>query len=426
MNFRETFLQFVWKFQLFQTSALTTVEGDTLVVFNPGYLNSDAGPDYLEAKLLINQIEWHGNIELHVNSSDWTKHNHQLNKAFDNVILHVVWKCDVSINRTDATNIPTLELRNLVSNDVIIRYEQLVKTNDQYIPCASQFSKIPMLTKLAMLDKMLISRLEQKGKKAKELLISNNNDWEETAYQLLATNFGFKINNEPFLILARIIPYKLLLKHKNSILQIEALLFGGAGFLEDSIGDDYYLSIKKEFDFLQKKYLIKPMDVSNWKFLRLRPANFPTLRISQFAMFIYQSNSIFSFLIELNANSNFKKEFQIVPSKYWQHNYQFNKVSSGKNIRLGDFAIENLLINSVVPLLVLYSKERSKPELMEEAIKILEITSVESNKITKIWSELGLSLKSAYDSQGATEWYNNYCKQKNCLNCNVGVSIIRQ
>ncbi len=426
MNFREAFLQFVWKFQLFDKTELRTVEGDSVAIFHLGYQNTNAGPDFLEAKILINQIQWHGNVELHVRSSDWVNHHHNQDKAYDNVILHVVWKCDKTINRTDKSAIPTLELHNLVSPEIVLRYQQLIKSKDPVIACANQFEKVSDIVKFDMMDKMLTRRIEQKGKNAASLLIANNNDWEETAYQLLASNFGFKINSEPFLMLARAIPFKVLLKHGDSLFQIEALLFGGAGFLNSIDGDEYYLKLKREYDFLQKKYNIQSLDVSNWKFLRLRPANFPTIRIAQFASFIYQRYSIFTFLIELKANSNFIKELQLKASDYWQNHYQFNKPSSKKEAKMGLEGVENIVINTVVPLMIAYSKERSMPELMEEAVKILEHTTVESNKVTKIWSQLGLSLKSAYESQAAIEWYNYYCQQKNCLNCNVGVSIIRQ
>jgi hypothetical protein len=275
---------------------------------------------------------------------------------------------------------------------------------------------------------MLIERIEEKSQIVSELLQSNSQDWEETTYQLLAKNFGFKINAEPFLMLAQKIPLKILLKHADNLFQIEALLFGMAGFLETQTEDEYQLKLQKEFNYLANKYSLhdKKLALHQWKFLRLRPANFPTIRIAQFAKVIQENIHLFSLFLHFEDIQTFKKIFLLSPSEYWQSHYIFSKPSDNKEAKLGKSSYENILINTVVPLLYSHAKNKDLPENLHKALGILESIPCEKNNVTTLWEELGLKVKTSFDSQGLIQLYNNYCTRKKCLSCTMGQIILKQ
>ena len=280
----ENFLHYIWQFQYFNKDDLKTSEGELIQVFQPGIRNSNAGPDFSEAKIKIGKLEWRGSVEIHIKSSGWNDHHHSTDQAYEKVVLHVVWENNHPILRSDGSLMPTLELKNRVNPALWNRYKTLF-TSAESIPCANSWHKIPDITKLSMLDKTVIQRLELKAGDVKEVLSKNHNNWEETCYQLLCKNFGFKVNAESMLRLSQVLPYSILRKHIDKPLQIEALLFGQAGFLENVLEDEYVASLKREYRLLSKKYMLdsRQMKVVQWKFLRLRPANFPTVRLAQLA-----------------------------------------------------------------------------------------------------------------------------------------------
>jgi glycerophosphoryl diester phosphodiesterase len=421
----EQFLHYLWQFQAFDKSDLRTQAGEAINIYKTGLLNTDAGPDFMNARIKIGEIEWVGNVEIHINSSHWNQHQHQYNRAYENVILHVVWENDQAILRHDNSTIPTLELKSITDSGIFKKYLQLIE-NQSIIPCESQFRGVSALSKIAMLDKVLTKRLQQKAEIAAELLHQNNGDWEETAYQLLARNFGFKLNTEPFLRLAKNVQLKTLQKHRDNLTQIEALLFGQSGLLNDSELDEYVEKLKNEADFLSKKYTINSqLAAHEWKFLRTRPANFPTIRVAQFAKLVYQQHSFFSLFTQTDSVKELKEKLQVNQSDYWTNHHHFNKKSSRILLGLGKDSIENLIINTAIPLLVCYAQSIDNQELIERAIRFLESISAEKNKITDIWEELDMSIKTAYDSQGCIELYNNFCTKKLCLQCNVGIEILK-
>ncbi len=422
----EQFLHYLWQFQQFNKINLQTTAGEPITVFKTGFLNTNAGPDFTDARLQIGEIEWVGSIEVHIKSSDWNLHNHQSDKSYENVILHVVWEYNRPILRQDGSEIPTLELRGLTDNSLRNKYRNLVE-NQSKILCESQFSGISALSKVLMLDKVLTRRLEEKAKLVDKLLVQNNGDWEETTYQLLAKNFGFKLNSEPFLRLAKQTPLKILQKQRDNLIQIEALLFGQSGLLNDSSDDDYSKKLWTEYQFLCKKYSLHCSQVSahEWKFLRTRPTNFPTVRIAQFAQLLYSRKGFFSRLIQIESAQELNEFFKINQSVYWQSHYNFGKESSVKMVGLGNDSIENLIINSAIPLMVAYAQSVDNQALIEKAIRFLESIKAERNSITQIWESLGVDLKTAYESQGYIELYNNYCSQKKCLQCNIGIEILK-
>lgn len=422
----EAFLHYIWEFQYFNKTDLKTTSGEPVAVIHPGYRNTHSGPDFFNAKIKIDGIEWIGNTEIHIDSSGWLQHHHEKDQAYDNVILHVVWSEDKKIIRNDGTELPTIELKKRVSEQLLIQYRRLVNNPDK-IPCAVNFPNVSMLTKYSMMDKALMQRLESKAKSINEKLARNGHDWEQTAYELLCKNFGFKVNAEPFEQLARSLPYKVLLKHSDQLHQIEALLFGQAGFLDEPKTDTYLSLLKREYYFLSQKYLLteSKMNKSQWKFLRLRPANFPTVRIAQLASLLASQKNIFSRMIESQRYTDLLKIFTVSTSPYWKHHYQFLKPMAHELPSLGDVSISNIIINTTVPLMVAYGKSRDEQELVDRAVDILQHVAGESNTILKTWEQLGMKSKSAADSQGLIELHNNFCLRRRCLDCSVGFSILQ-
>ena len=293
LTMKEDLLHYVWRYQRFDFSDLKTTEGEPVQIQQIGEHNLHAGPDFTNARIKIGDTLWAGNVEMHLKSSDWLKHNHSADKAYKNVILHVVLNEDETIRRETGERIPCIELKKLIPNKLSKVYLKLLN-NEQWIPCQHHFYKVKEMTKMLWLDRLLVERLERKTAYVEELLEKNKNNWEETFYQIIARNFGFKTNAEPFEQLARSLPLITLAKHKNNLMQIEALLFGQAGLLEKDFEDEYPNKLKKEYLFLQKKHSLNPVQNESWKFLRMRPASFPTIRIAQFAQLIFSSVHLFS------------------------------------------------------------------------------------------------------------------------------------
>ena len=425
---QEDFLYYIWKLQYFDKKDLTTSQGEPLTIFQPGIRNDHAGPDFLNGKITINKVTWHGHIELHIKASDWYAHQHQQDKAYDNVILHVVWNHDKDIQQHDGTIMPTLALKDRVTPGLYQRYQRLVQ-NKAIIPCAKQLSQVNSLVKASMLDKALFQRLTHKNNLVYRLLEDNKGDWEETAYQLLAHNFGFKINSSPFLALALHLPLKAVAKHADRLLAVEALLWGQAGLLaaKGQKQDDYLKALQKEHSHLARKYQLPAdkLDESQWKFSRLRPANFPTIRMAQFAQLLHQNPGIFALLVN-TPTETLRKQLAVVQSAYWQDHYQFGKPSQAKIPGLGKASIESILINTVVPLLVAYGKAKDEQNYVDRAVAILQHLPAEHNAITRHWAGVGIHVKTAFDSQALIELFNHFCSQKKCLSCDIGVAIIQK
>ena len=424
----EAFLSYLWQYQQFNHNAPQTERGEMLQVLHPGRLNTNAGADFQEARVRIDDVEWVGTVEIHARSSDWFQHQHQHDQAYENVVLHVVWEHDAPVYRRDGTEIPTLTLASRTDLSLLGRYQALLDSRE-VIPCAAQFGRVAEITRFSMLDKTLMQRLQTKAGAVAELFDANGQDWEETAWQVLARAFGAKLNADPMGQLARTIPLKLLQKHRGNLFQIEALLLGTAGLLPppDCI-DDYAIRLTKEFDFLGAKYNLpeKAVGPQVWKFMRLRPANFPTVRLAQLAWLIDQQPSIFSLLIHAKSIEEYRKLLSANQSGYWETHYVWGKVAAAPVPSLGQQALDNLLINAAVPLLVCYAQERDQPAALDRAIALLENLPAEQNQIISIYTDLGQKITSAFDSQGAIEWYTQFCTQHQCLRCNVGATLLKQ
>jgi len=410
---KEDLLHFVWRTKRFDLFALKTTEGEPIQIQSFGEHNTHSGPDFFNAKIKIGDTLWAGNVEMHLNSSDWNKHHHSNDRAYDNVILHVVLEEDEPIFRKSGERIPALELKKRISEKLSKTYLKLLH-NEYWIPCQHHFFEVSEMKRNIWLDRLLVERLESKTNLIHQQLQQNKQHWEETFYQFLARNFGVKVNNDAFEQLARATP-----------LQIEAMLFGQAGMLEEEFEDDYPNRLKKEYHFLKTKYKLEPIDKVNWKFMRLRPANFPTIRIAQFAQLIFQSAHLFSKILEAKNAEALEKLFKIEPSEYWKTHYTFDNDSEEKPKRLGKTAIHLFIINTIAPFLFVYGTQKAETAFQDKALALLESLKPEKNSIINGWKELGVMPESAAQTQSLLQLKNEYCNKKRCLECSVGATILK-
>jgi len=421
MNITEDFLHYIWKNRLFRLP-LTLISGENVEVLDVGQHNHDSGPDFFNAKIRINKTVWAGNIEVHFKTSDWFMHGHHHDLNYQNIILHVVYHHDVEVPDAEGSNIPTAEIQfplNIYEN-----YSAILQ-NSEWIPCGTAVRNIDPLIMNLWLDRMLAERMQVKAEDIIKNFRETKGDWKETIYRQLARNFGFKINAMPFDLLSKSIPYKYLEKHHQSLVQLEALVFGQAGFLEESMGDDYYRELKTEYDFLRKKYNLRPVAGHLWRFLRMRPANFPTIRIAQFAAMVSSNPGFPANILELDPEILRGELLALTPSVYWDSHYLFNKPSVKRKKQLGNQAVHNIIINTLIPVYFEYSRQTGKDQFRQKAIGFLETLPPESNNITRGWEESGIHVSNAFYSQSLLQLKNNYCNFKKCLFCQVGNQIIR-
>lgn len=422
----EAILHFIWKYKLFNLIGLNTTDGQPVQLLQSGIHNMDSGPDFFNGKVKIGETLWAGNIEIHLKSSDWLKHKHQTDKAYDNVVLHVVWEHDTPIYRTDGTLIAVLELKNAVWPTVIENYDKLL-ANNYWIPCEAQLPAVDDFSKSHCLDRMLTERLEDKSQAISAIFKTTNNSWEDTFYIVLARSFGFKVNALPFELLAKNLPQLTLAKHKNSALQVEALIFGVAGFLDFNFVDEYPNILRKEFRFLRTKYQLSVLDASLWKFSKTRPDNFPTIRLAQFAGLVLQSQHLFSQIVGIKNKKEFGNLFtNLVVNKYWETHFRFDKQAEHKKVTIGNGSIDNLLINAIAPLLFFYGKQTGNKKYMDLALDLLLEIKPEENQIIRGFKERGIKAANAFDTQALIHLKKSYCDLKKCLNCGIGLKIIKQ
>lgn len=417
----EDFLHYIWKQGLFENKVLSDT-GEQVEIISQGMQNMDAGPDFLNARVRINGVLWAGNIEIHIDSAGWTKHNHQKDAAYDNVILHVVAQINKPAFRTNGEQLPTIELK--FNNRYFKKYEELLNKK-QAIPCNPDIKKVDSILKSVWLDTLCIERLENKTQYIHEILAFTKGNWEETFYVGLARSFGFKTNALPFELLAKSVPLKLVMKYSDNPFILEALLFGQAGFLSEQALDDYQATLQKEYEFLKKVHNLKPIEKHLWKFLRLRPVNFPTIRLAQFVSLFHKSSALFSKTIETPGIKQLEELLTCEAGEYWHTHYTFGKISTKKKKPVGDKALSGIIINTIIPFLFLYGKIRGKNEQMEKALRLLEGLPAENNSIINDWIDAGLIPENANQSQALLQLTGNYCIHKNCLNCQIGNIIIR-
>ncbi|MFT2010592.1 DUF2851 family protein [Pontibacter sp. 13R65] len=424
---KEDFLSYIWQYQYFDKVALRTVAGEPLQVLRVGFINTDAGPDFLEARLRVGEVEWSGSVEIHSKASDWHRHQHQQDPRYDQVVLHVVWEADKPVHRRDGSLVPVLELQSKVKPDMLQVYQQLQQSASS-IPCAAFWPSVPEITKAAMLERTLVERLELKGADILQNLTQNGNDWEQTAYELLCKGFGFKINQDALARLARELPLAVVRKQQTSLFQVEALLFGQAGFLEQQEVEDVYTKgLVKEFNFLRHKYQLQPgLQRQHWNFLRLRPANFPTVRLAQLAAVLAVHQHLFSRILEAIDVKAFETLFMVPVSGYWQQHYMFGRALTSPQTGIGKGSVHNLIVNVAVPLLAAYAQYTQERAYLERAVALLEKVKEASNKITRQYEELGWRPLSAADNQAAIGLFQRYCQPIHCLRCAIGHKILKQ
>ena len=419
---KEDILHYIWKFQYYNCNELRTTNGDSIQVIHPGTHNVNQGPDFIEAKIKINNTLWAGNVELHVNSSHWNQHNHSADTNYNNIILHIVWNHDVEIKDANGTNLPTLELQSRVSKLLLEKYRQLLETA-QFIPCEKLKHSVSDLSFTSWKQRLVAERLIRKSENILEILKQTNDHWEETFWWLIAANFGLKVNSEMFKKMAQSLPLNILAKHKNSVLQIESMLFGQAGLLGKDFKEKYPAMLRKEYEFYQKKYKLKPVDGELF-FLRMRPANFPTIRLAQLAILIHNSEHLFSKIKETHSIIEIKKMLALEANDYWHYHYVFDEETDYKVKKLGKQMIDNIIINTIVPILFSYGLHHNEELYKEKAIKWLEEISPEENAITKGFEKLKYTNTNAFDSQAFIQLKNEYCNYKLCLQCAIGNSIL--
>jgi hypothetical protein len=416
----ERLLQYIWQFQHFNSTSLATVDGEILQINYPGFLNTNQGPDFLEAKIKVEDTTWAGNIELHLKSSDWNTHKHSNDKNYSNIILHVVWQDDASVG----LSFPVLELQNKVSKFLLSRYDELMNATT-FIPCEKSIHQVDALTWKSWQDRLLAERLQNKAEVIFNYLDENKNHWEETFWWLLAKNFGIKVNSDAFEKIARSLPVSILAKHKNQIHQLEALLFGQAGLLENNFADNYPQMLKKEYRFLKSKYKLQPIPAPLF-FLRMRPANFPTVRLAQLAMLINHSVNLFSVIKESQSLDEIKKLLNVTANDYWHYHYVFDEATGFKEKNMGLQMINNILINTIIPIVFAYGLYNKEEKYKGKALQWLEQTAAEKNTITNTFAALGIENKNAFDSQALIQLKNEYCNRKRCLECAVGNSLLKK
>lgn len=422
---KEELLHFIWKYQLFDHKALFTQKGEPIEIVHPGHHNQDAGPDFLDGRIRIGNTLWAGNIELHVKASEWFGHKHDSDPAYKNVILHVVYQDDLDLNKKYSPDISVFELQQLVHSSLFENYNNLMM-NNLWIACEQNLLAVSPIVRSAWLERMVIERLESRYDQIIAIATKNKFDWIESFHQYLCRNFGFKVNSDAFQNLAEITPLKLLAKHKTNILQIEALLFGQAGLLSNKFRDDYSVALKKEYDFLRKKYDLNPMNPAWWKFSKLHPPNFPTIRISQYASLISNSTHLYSKILEEKDLQTIMSLLNCQASDYWKYHYTFENITTQIGDRkIGKSSVYNLLINTVIPFLFIYGKEKNQSEYINRAINLLDQLPAEKNRILEKFAELGFVNSNAAASQALLHLKKKYCNQKNCLDCSIGVSLIR-
>jgi Protein of unknown function (DUF2851) len=407
----ERLLQFIWQFQYFNKGELQTTAGEDIQIIFPGNFNTNQGPDFNDAKIKIGKTTWAGNIELHLLSSDWKKHNHHNDKNYNNVILHVVWDDDFP-----NYNMPVLNLKNRIARVLLQKYEELMNAKG-FIACEKSIASVKPIILQSWKERLLAERLIT-------FLDENNHHWEETFWWMLARNFGIKINADVFEAMARTIPLSILAKHKNQIHQLEALLMGQANLLHEKFTEDYPVMLKKEYEFYKSKYKIQPNAYPAF-FLRMRPGNFPTIRLAQLAMLIHQSEHLFSKIKETVSLKDVKKWLDVTANDYWHYHYRFDEASSFKKKNLGAAMIDNILINTICTVLFAYGHFHKEQKYKDKALQWLEEITAESNSITKGFQQVGLQNKNAHDSQALIELKNEFCSKKKCLDCAVGNALLK-
>lgn len=410
---KEDFIYYLWENRLLNKELLTT-EGEPITIISVGNRNYDAGADFVNVRLRIADTLWAGHVEMHVLASDWFRHKHQDDDNYKNVVLHVVYECD-----TDDLKMPTLEIKDKFDLSLYYNYKTFLNSKS-WIPCGDFIANVQHFTMISWLDRMIVEHLENECKELDLKLQNNHLDWEQTFYQRLMRYFGLKVNNESFEYLSKVLPLKLLLRHLDNELYVESLLFGCAGFLDSDFDEDYPALLKREYHVLKSKYGLKTIPKSNWKFLRLRPPNFPTVRIAQLSKIIMRNGAMFSKIISYDNLEDIVQLFDIELDSYWDSHFQFDKLSNRNQKKiLGRTAINLILINAVIPIIFQYGHYHSLGVFKDKAMDFLEQIEAEDNVIIRNFMSCGIVFQNASQTQAVLYMYKHYCRRRRCLECRI-------
>ena len=423
---KEELLHYAWRTRQYNPLQLSTTDQQPVQVIHPGRYNLDAGPDFLEAKIKIGDTLWVGHVEIHVLASDWNKHFHADDPKYRNVILHVVYDADTDAAVTGRDPLPTLTLKDQLARDMMDRYDLLME-NESWIPCQPFMDQVDEVIWTAWLERMVVERLERKTLEIHRMLEACHWDWDSVFYQLFAAHLGMQVNKEAFLELTRRTPYNTLLKYRDNLFQVEALLFGQAGMLTGDFVDDYPQRLQKEFNYQQKKLGLSPMPGHYWNFLRLRPSNFPTVRIAQLARIIHTTEHLFSKILAAESIREVNSLFGHAANQYWADHYQFDKPSvNQKRKRLGSQLIQNLIVNVLVPFLFLYGKVKGLTRYQDKAIDWLQALPPEQNAVISHWNSIRTNAENALQTQALLQLKKQHCDAKRCAHCGVGHHLLKQ
>ena len=419
----EQLLHYVWKHKIFSLKELKTTTGQQVEVIDTGLANTDAGPDFFNAKLKLDGVLWIGNIEIHERSSDWFKHGHHADAGYNSVILHIASEIDMEISRSNGERIPQIQL--ICPEAVRTNYKELLET-DSYPPCYRIIPSLSPFTAHSWMSALQMERFEQKATLLNERLKRCQGNWEDAFFITLARNFGFGLNGDAFETWAHQLPFRAVDKHRNDLFQIEAIFFGQAGILEDSDGDGYYLRLKKEYTYLQHKFGLIPMDASLWRFLRLRPANFLHIRIAQLACLYHRAYGLLSRIMETETLQGVRDILKGGTSEYWLTHYTFGGSSPSRPKALSNTSLDLLIINTVVTFLYAYGLHKGNRVLCARAGSFLEELKAENNYITRMWEQCGMKASNAADSQALIQLKKEYCDKKKCLYCRIGYEYLKR
>ncbi|MEC5166475.1 hypothetical protein RCH18_002215 [Flavobacterium sp. PL11] len=420
---KEDFLHHVWKFKKFDTLNLKTSNEEEIIIINVGHYLELSGPDFFNAQISIANQKWAGNVEIHIKSSDWYAHHHEQDSAYENVILHVVWENDAAIFRSDNSEIPVLELKNYVNPETLSNYQLLIAPKT-WIFCEKQIKDIDKFILNNWQERLFFERLERKSKPIFELLEQTNQDWEAVLFILLAKNFGLNTNGEVFMKIAQSIPFSIVRKESFEVENLEALIFGMAGLLESEKEDNYFKDLKFRYFYLLHKYQLKAVHLNPVQFFKHRPDNFPTIRLSQLANLYHVYHNLFSKINRINDLNSGYNLFQIGASAYWQNHYQFDKESPKKKKMLSKSFIDLVVINTIIPLQFAYSRNIGE-EASENLIQLLMQIQPEQNAVIDKFTSFGLKSKNAFESQSLLQLKNEYCNKSKCLECAIGVELLK-
>ena len=420
---KEDFLHYLWKFKKFDSLNLKTFNGEEITIINVGQYLELAGPDFFNAQIVIGNQKWAGNVEIHLKSSDWYLHQHERDEAYENVILHVVWEHDTEIFRSNNTEIPVLELKKYVDSATILNYQSLM-AQKSWIYCEKQLKDIKSFTLKNWQERLFFERLEKKANPIFELLKLLNNDWESVLFCLLAKNFGLNTNGEIFLKIAQSIPFSIVRKESFEVENLEALLFGNAGLLDAEKEDNYFKDLKFRYFYLLHKYQIDKNVAEPVQFFKHRPDNFPTIRLSQLANLYHSQQNLFSIISTSKSLKKIYESFDVSTSDYWQNHYQFDKESPKKKKNLSKSFIDLLIINTIIPLQFAYAKSQGK-EISEDLIQLINEVAPEKNAVMDKFSSFGIKSKNAFETQSLLQLKNEYCNKSRCLECAIGMELLK-